>query len=61
MKDFTKIDRSDWILESENFFVIKDGYPVSPDRLSRTGTATAWSAWSATAPGRRWPKSASAA
>ena len=30
MKDFSGIPREDWLLETENFFVIKDGFPVSP-------------------------------
>lgn len=30
MKNFYELPRDRWIYESENFFVIKDGYPVSP-------------------------------
>ena len=30
MKNFNELPRERWIYESENFFVIKDGYPVSP-------------------------------
>ena len=30
MKDFTSIPKASWILETENFFAIKDGFPVSP-------------------------------
>jgi len=30
MNDFSEIPRDQWLLESESFFVIKDGYPVSP-------------------------------
>jgi len=30
MKDFFEIKDRPWLLESEYFFVIEDGYPVSP-------------------------------
>jgi len=30
MKNFYELPRDRWIYESERFFVIKDGYPVSP-------------------------------
>jgi len=30
MNDFTSIPKDSWIIETENFFVLKDGFPVSP-------------------------------
>jgi len=30
LKNFNELPRERWIYETENFFVVKDGYPVSP-------------------------------
>ena len=30
MKDFTNIPKDNWLFETENFFAIMDGFPVSP-------------------------------
>jgi diadenosine tetraphosphate (Ap4A) HIT family hydrolase len=30
MIDFSDIPQEQWLLETDNFFVIKDGFPVSP-------------------------------